>query len=52
MTKPGKIYKDPDAWAVKWAIGITVAIVVLGGGFLGLIAWGIVELIQLIGRLG
>lgn len=52
MTKPGKIYKDPDAWVWKWAVGITLVMLVIGGGILGLVIWAIVELIQLFGRLG
>lgn len=50
MTKSGKIYKDPDAWAAK--LGCTLAIfIVLGAlGSLGLLAWLLVEIIQFIGR--
>lgn len=52
MVKPGKIYKDPDSWVMHWAFGIITASVILGAGFLTLIIWGAVELIQLIQRLG
>lgn len=52
MTKPGKIYKDPDSWVMNWAFGIIITDVILSLGFLGLIIWGAVEFIQLLGRLG
>lgn len=52
MTKPGKIYKDPDSWVMNWAFGIIITGVILSLGFLGLIIWDVVEFIQLLGRLG
>lgn len=52
MTKSGKIYKNPDGWIFRWALGVIIASVVSGLTLLGLIIWGIVELIQFIGRLG
>lgn len=52
MTKPGKIYKDPDAWLGKYVLTVIIVGGILSLGFLGLLTWGLVELIQLLGRLG
>lgn len=46
MTKPGKIYKNPDGWAFQLALGWIIAVVVSGLAIFGLIVWGIVELVQ------
>lgn len=50
MTKPGKIYKNPDGWAVKAAIAAIIVGTVIGLGGVGLLVWFIVEVIQFIGR--
>lgn len=52
MTKPGKVYKDPDAWVTRIGCTFSLILFLIGVGLLGLIVWGLVELIQLIGRLG
>jgi len=52
MPKPDKIYKDPEGWVAKLGCAVIIAAVVSGAAFFGLLIWGVVELIQLIGRLG
>lgn len=52
MTKPGKIYKNPDAWVARVGCAVSILAALVVGGFLSLIVWGLVELNQLLGRLG
>lgn len=45
MTKPGKVYKNPDGWAFWLALGWLIGVVVSGLAFLGLILWGIAGIV-------
>lgn len=43
---------DEDTWIAKAGCTVILVALVIGSTLLGLTIWGIVELIQLIGRLG